>query len=154
MAATDATNGEPAAPERAVRLDGLHRVGGAGRGVAAGGGLPGEEGLVAVDQRAQDPRREPEARPVGGHPRVESGHGRVRADGGLIVASLSNACSRSCVNCSNVLVKASGRTVRRYAPGATGEGFRAASWAIAARSRRRIRLRSTAGPNRRVIAKA
>src|SRR5277367_5377545 len=53
MTAEDADEGHPSAAQSAVALDGLHRIFGAGRHVAAGWGKQGRDGPLVGPQQLQ-----------------------------------------------------------------------------------------------------
>jgi hypothetical protein len=69
-------------------------------------------------------------------------------------SSLLSASCTSFLNSAYVLVWASGRTEMRYAPGGTNSGEIFMRVRRAERMRRRIWLRTTAGPTRRGTANA
>ena len=152
MAAAETACRQPGAPSRTVGLEGLDSVGRAAGHEPAGGRRIGPRPLVQPDRADQ---RRGGAGDRGGRARRTSRDGRVRVHRGPLtghVALFAFVHARSvaiCSQCVSVLTSApaaTGRTTTRYAPG--GSPPERACWPNATRSRRRMRLRTTAGPTR------
>ena len=140
MAATDAPDRVGRTPECSVSLDRLHCIGGTGRCEPTGRRTPCSRVLVEGDQPAQ--RSGGEA------------HGlRSPERAPLEAVTLSNTRSRLAVSLAAGQPLAGAENLTRYAPLGMGAPGRCAADANTARERRRMRLRVTAEPTARGIAK-
>ncbi len=143
MAAAEPACGQPGAPSRTVGLEGLDGVGRAAGHEPARRRCVGPRPLVQPDRADQ--------RSGGARDR----DGRIRVSWALLAAHIalsafaharSVAIRSQRVSVVTSAPAAAGRTTTRYAPG--GSPPERACWPNATRSRRRRRLRTTAGPTR------